>query len=269
MAGEARSIERDGVKLAFQAAGEGDPTLVFVHPWCGDSEFFTSQLEHFGRKARCIAVDLRGHGRSDAPATTYSIAGFADDVAWMCSQLEVERAVVIGNSMGANVAVELAASHERLVSGLVLLDAVPVTPDAGLMRLLEQFLDQLRGPSSVDAQRQYCEGFLFLPGDDSARKRWIVDRMCATDRSVAAEAFAGSISWDGEAAARRLTVPVTVLAASDLQAPNEDIIRALLPHASIHAVPRVGHFMQLEDPDAVNGHIEQFLRTLVPVQRAE
>ena len=73
------------------------------------------QFDYFGRTHRVVAVDLRGHGASDKPMQEYTVAGFADDLAWLCDQLGVVKPVVVGHSMGGNVAFELVRSEERRV----------------------------------------------------------------------------------------------------------------------------------------------------------
>jgi pimeloyl-ACP methyl ester carboxylesterase len=62
-----RRLRRDGVALFYDEAGGGELPLVFVHGWCCDHTYFAPQFEHFRRKHRVVAVDLRGHGQSDKP----------------------------------------------------------------------------------------------------------------------------------------------------------------------------------------------------------
>ena len=100
---------RDGVALAYDEAGHGDPPLLLVHCWTCDHTFFAPQFHYFRRTHRVVAVDLRGHGASDKPGQDYTVAGFVDDLVWLCGQLELTKPVVIGHSMGGNIALELAA----------------------------------------------------------------------------------------------------------------------------------------------------------------
>ena len=62
-----QKLIRDGVALAYEEAGSGDPPLLLVHCWCCDHSYFQPQFEHFQRDHRVVAVDLRGHGASDKP----------------------------------------------------------------------------------------------------------------------------------------------------------------------------------------------------------
>jgi len=93
-------LMRDGVALAYTEAGSGGPPLLLVHCWCGDHTHLDPQFEYFSRSHRVIAVDLRGHGVSDKPVQDYTMAGFADDLAWLRAQLGLAKPVVVGHSMG-------------------------------------------------------------------------------------------------------------------------------------------------------------------------
>ena len=81
-----RQLVLDGVALSYEEAGES-PVLL-VHGWCCDHTYFAPQFEHFVKKGRrVVAVDLRGHGRSDKPHQPYTMQVFADDIARMCERL--------------------------------------------------------------------------------------------------------------------------------------------------------------------------------------
>ncbi|WP_229179449.1 MULTISPECIES: alpha/beta fold hydrolase [Bradyrhizobium] len=73
-------LSRDGVRLAHVEAGPAAPRfppLLLINGWTGDHGIFTPQISHFSQSRRVVAVNIRGHGASDAPAQEYTIAGFA------------------------------------------------------------------------------------------------------------------------------------------------------------------------------------------------
>ena len=72
---------------------------------------------------------MRGHGASDAPERAYTVAGFAEDVAWQCRTLGLVKPIVIGHSFGGAVALELCGRHPDLAAGLVMIDSI-VLPSA-------------------------------------------------------------------------------------------------------------------------------------------
>src|SRR3982075_38936 len=126
-------LNRDSVRLAhFEAAPKApqSPPLVLVNGWTGDHGIFTPQIAHFGQTRRVVAVDLRGHGVSDAPEQEYTMAGFAHDIAWQCAQLGVEKPVVIGHSLGGVIALEMSGRYPDLASGVVMIDSIIMPPPA-------------------------------------------------------------------------------------------------------------------------------------------
>lgn len=126
-----QSLRRDGVNLFYGETAGGDPPILFVHGWRCDHTYFVPQFERYAERGhRVVAVDLRGHGQSDKPEGSYAMGVFADDVAWVCERIGLEKPVVIGHSMGDIVAFDLAARYATLPSAVVMLDAAIVLPSA-------------------------------------------------------------------------------------------------------------------------------------------
>src|SRR4051794_39538493 len=116
-------LARDGIQLSFDIAGAGPPEFLFVHGLGGDRTHFTPQMKYFACQGRALNAELRGHGESDKPRQPYSIEGFADDLVWLCTRHEIIKPLIVGQSMGGNMALEIAARHPDFPAGLVLLDS--------------------------------------------------------------------------------------------------------------------------------------------------
>jgi len=113
---------RGDYTLRYDVHGEGDHVTVLVHGLLMNRRMYDRLApEIAGRGNRVVCLDLLGHGRSDRPddPRLYSMTAFADQVIALLDHLEVERAVVGGTSLGANVGLELAAWHPERVEGLV------------------------------------------------------------------------------------------------------------------------------------------------------
>ena len=87
------TLDRNGITLAYQEAGSGISPVLLVHGFACDHTFLLPQLRFLGDRRRTVAVDLRGHGTSDAPKQDYTMAGFADDLAWISAQLNLEQPI--------------------------------------------------------------------------------------------------------------------------------------------------------------------------------
>jgi pimeloyl-ACP methyl ester carboxylesterase len=254
------TLDRSGVHLFYRESGTGDPPMVFVHGWTCDHSYFSPQLDHFELSHRVVGIDLRGHGASDAPEGDYSMPALADDVAWVCSELGVTGAVVVGHSMGAVIATELAASHPELAGALVLVDPATIGPPSDMVSV---FADSLAGPDGAQVRRSFVEARLFSSTDDPELKERVVSAMLRADNRVAAACMRGLGAWDGSAALGAVRVPALVIHA-DRPMNEPEALTARCPTLVNAHTPGVGHFNQLLAPDAVNSLIDDFVRGLGP-----
>jgi pimeloyl-ACP methyl ester carboxylesterase len=95
-------IKKEGVTLAYQDINPDLPPMLFVHGWGCDHTALAPQAEFFRHSHRVVSIDLRGHGKSDAPDQDYTMAAFAHDLVWLCTELALTNPVVVGHSMGGN-----------------------------------------------------------------------------------------------------------------------------------------------------------------------
>jgi pimeloyl-ACP methyl ester carboxylesterase len=255
-----KSLRRDGVSLFYQEAKGDKRPILLVHGWCCDHSFFAPQFEHFAGEGRTVvAVDLRGHGQSDKPHETYTMQLFADDLAFLCRELNLEKPVVIGHSMGGVVAFAFAARYPTLPSAIVTIDA-GLAPPSTVGTALSSFIEGLRGPGFRKTLGDYADAVLFLPTDDAARRARILSVMTSAPQHVMVSALEGGHAYDANEAKGRLVVPMLYIAA-DESPPRTDIarLRALVPKFHFGHVVGSGHFCQLEVPDQVNAMIDRFL----------
>jgi pimeloyl-ACP methyl ester carboxylesterase len=255
---------RDGVELHYELATGHATPLVFVHGWCCDHTYFAPQVEHFANAGHTVvAIDLRGHGASDAPVQAYSMAVFADDLAWLIGELGLDDPVIVGHSMGGVVAFELAIEHPDAAAAIVMIDAPAVRPAAS-RAALPTFLEALRRSEFRDALRHYVSTVLFLPtADDHDRCAQILARMPETPQHVMIAAIEGMRDFDPARALGRLRLPALYLAADDTPLTDLPRLRQLLPNLQFGQTVGSGHFCQLEVPDQVNPMLERFL-TILP-----
>ncbi len=257
-------IERDGTKLFYMDIGSGRPPLLFVHGFCGEHAQFAPQLEHFAAKHRVVALDRRGHGQSDKPEQDYTVGLFADDIAWTCRELGLHRPVMVVHSMGA-IGLEVNARYPDLLGGLVVLDA-PVRPPEPMRAAFAAALEGMRSPAWRDVVRGFADQVAFRPGDQSALKARIVERMLATPQHVVVSSWANFLAYDPEPAARKLRLPLLFVNAT--MPVDEANLRATAPQVQFEKIEGTGHFCHLEAPERVNAAIERFVGQLPSVERA-
>lgn len=114
-----RRVNVGNVRLAVRESGRGE-ARVFLHYGGGNLAMWEPVMPAFERAARCIRPDLRGHGRSDAPPSGYRLEDMAEDVVGLLDRLGVSAAHLVGSSLGAEVALAVAAGHPDRALSLVL-----------------------------------------------------------------------------------------------------------------------------------------------------
>jgi pimeloyl-ACP methyl ester carboxylesterase len=125
------SFRYNGQRIAFADHGEGERTLILIHGLLMNRHMYDQLApEMASRGVRVITVDLLGHGDSDMPADmrAYSMSAFADQVAALIDHLKLDRPIVGGTSLGANVSLEMAARHPKAARGLFI--EMPVLDNA-------------------------------------------------------------------------------------------------------------------------------------------
>lgn len=257
-----QKLSRDGVALAYEEVGQGGLPMLFVHGWACDHTYFREQVAEFSRDHRTISVDLRGFGESDSPRQEYTMAGLADDLAWLCSQLGVERPVVVGHSMGAVISMELAARHPSVPSAIVMIDGGTRTLNGpALDDPLLSLAEVMRSGGDLAPIREAI-GNMFLPTSDPALRAWVTERMLSTPRHVMASAWEQLRMLNGGESARACTLPMLFINASPWR-PELALFRELCPQLVIGQTVGAGHFSMLEVPEQVNAMIRRFVETSV------
>jgi pimeloyl-ACP methyl ester carboxylesterase len=253
---------REGVALAYDDTGSGNPPLLFVHGWLGNRKQFASQQKYFQRNSRVIAVDLRGHGDSDAPIQDYSMDVFADDIAWVCQRLDLDRPVIVGHSMGGVISLALVSRYPSLARAIVILDS-PIMMEPASVEYLRSIGEPFRTTDFARAARAFAER-MFLATDDPDRRTQIVDDMLSVPQHVLASSFAEMVNRlnDQPDVLSEIKVPVLAIASHGGHAAGLRQLREIRPQLFLEQVVGVGHFLHLEAPDQVNAIIERFVEEM-------
>ena len=247
----------EGNKVVYFESGKAGKkdALVFIHGWTCNADFWKASANAFP-EYRVIAVDLIGHGRSDKPQTTYSMEYFARSVDAVLKKAKVERAVLVGHSMGTPVARQFYRLYPNKTLGIVIVDgAVKAFADEATMK---GFAAPLRA-NYAENMPKFLEQMLAAVQDKQLRD-FIAKGMSSTPGHVAISAWDGMADpaiWKDD----KINVPVlAVMAPSPYWPPNlKDFYVAAAPNLDFQMWSGVSHFLMMEKPKEFNDQVKGFV----------
>jgi pimeloyl-ACP methyl ester carboxylesterase len=259
MSVEAHRIRVEQLEIYAEDVGAGRPALVFIHYWGGSRHTWSEVIAPLSERFRCIAVDLRGWGKSDRGADDYSLFAQADDVLAVIEALKLRDFVLVGHSMGGKIAQILAGRRPDGLKALVLIAPAPPTP-------LHIPDEQKR---SILANYTTPAGIVEVLKVLTHRPLTIAQRLQVTEDTVGG-AQAAKVAWlsqgmtlDISKQAGSITAPVCVIVGSADQVEKEaalrDALLPLIPQAKFKIIEEVGHLLPLEAGDEVAAAISAFL----------
>jgi pimeloyl-ACP methyl ester carboxylesterase len=251
------AISSDGMPIAYEAHGAGEPTFVFVHGWSCDRSYWREQISCFAQRHRVVAVDLAGHGESGLGRTEWTMSAFGEDVAAVARQLALRDVVLIGHSMGGDVVVEAALRLRDTVRAVIWVDTYRSLDE----EVPDDEIDAFVAPFRADfpaAARDFARR-LFLPHSDPDLVEWVSADMAAAPQEVALACIRSSVANAGVMPARLRELGLPVVAVNPDNGPSD--IDGLARHAVRTVQMRgLGHFPMLEDAAAFNAVLAEIVR---------
>ena len=247
-------------KVHYLIEGKGSHTIVFVHCWAGNADFWREQVPELAGHARLILVDLPGHGQSDKPHVEYTMDFFASAVLAVMREAHVDKATLVGHSMGVPVICRVDKQAPEKVAALVAVDGTLRRPKMSPEQA-EQFIAPFRTPEYREHTRQFLGTMFPIPGTEALRDR-VVSELLATPQYVMLGAMEGMFGadhpdWD----LKKVTVPVLVINAPNPMWSDEykAYVRSLSSKTDYRTIDGVGHWLMLEKPAEFNAALTDLL----------
>ncbi|MDP6352416.1 MAG: alpha/beta hydrolase [Alphaproteobacteria bacterium] len=267
--------DADGVKLYYEECGDGPP-VIFVHEFAGDHRSWEPQMRAFSRRYRCIAYNARGYPPSDVPDDlgAYSQEVVADDIGHVLSHLGIERAHVVGLSMGGFATLHFGLRHPDRARSLVVAGCGYGAEKGGRAQFIadaETVATIYDRQGSGAAAENYAVAAARVQFQNKNRRGWAEFK-----QNLAAHSAAGAAAtlrgyqktrpslYDLEDRLRGLHVP-TLIAAGDEDEPCLEpglFLKRSIPSAGLSVLPQCGHTINLEEPDVFNRLVLDFLATV-------
>ena len=262
----------DGIRLYCEEAGEGVPML-FVHEFAGDLRSFEPQMRHFARRYRCVAFNARGYPPSEVPEalSAYSQERARDDILAVLDGLSIQRAHIVGLSMGALATLHFGLHYPHRALSLVLggcgygaehsqreqfrteaADFAARIDKQGMQKLAGEYGS---GPTRVQLENKDPRGFAEF-----------VEMLSQHSSLGSANTLRGvqmerPSLYDLQTSLAELRVP-TLIMAGDEDEPcltPSLYLKHTIPSAGLALLPNTGHTLNLEEPDLFHRLVDDFL----------
>jgi len=267
-------VKVNGINLRYVDVGEGPP-LVLLHTLRTQLDMFQKMVPKLSKYFRVYALDYPGHGFSDIPTVEYTPEFFTDVVARFLEQLNIQDAIVAGESIGGSISLVLAARHNPRVKQVIAINAYDYDAGRGIMRgsPVAKLLFSLNNVPILGSTfwrlRQYPVFKLIMEGGvvhkDSLPPALLREMNEVGNRPYHYLAFMSLVRhWAGWEDARadygKITVPVLLIYGEhDWSHPEErETNQRAIPGAQMIIVKDAGHFLSLDAPEAVLQHILNF-----------
>ena len=263
------AISADGVSIAYEVRGEGEPALVFIHGWCCDRSYWEEQIPHFAEKYKVVAIDLAGHGESGLDRKEWTMGAFGEDVVAVVNKLNLEQVVLMGHSMGGFVILEAARQMPQLVIGLAGVDTLHDFEEKVTQEQIDDMVTPLRS-NFVEATRNFVRT-MFTPNSDSALVEKIVADMSSAPQEVGIGALEGYIDFQNNEIIRVLQevkAPMTCINADNYPTDIETNQR-YPPSFKAKIMSGVGHFNMIEDPETFNRLREETIQEFLQMAESK
>ena len=253
----------NGIRLAYVELGDpAGPPLLLLHGYTDSGRVWTVLAPQLSDH-RIIIPDQRGHGASDAPRCCYAMSDFAEDARLLMDSLGIERAAVVGHSMGSMVAQVLAAEHPERVERLVLVGSTAL-PAVTRDHWMWTEIMALREPIASNAAflRQWGPQSSPTPVD-AGLVAFYEPEIAATPPHVWRAVLRDLLDVPIGRYAPDIRAPVQILSGGRdeiFPAEHHRSLLAAFPGADAHVFPDLGHNLIIERPDEVGPVLTRFLR---------
>ena len=254
--GESKFATLNGAKIHYQSYGNGNQAFVLVHGWTGELNHWRHQIPDLAKRARVIALDLPGHGQSDKPDIQYTMDHFAAAVDAVMRDAKVDKAVVLGHSMGTPIARQFYRKYPQKTLAIVIVDG-GLRP-FGDKAMREGWVNSFRAPNYKEVGSQMFDQMTtILSGED---RKAVKASLASTPQNVMVTAMV-DMNRDELYGNDKINVPVlAILAKSPFWQPDtEQFLRSLAPDLEYQMWEGVDHFLHMEKGKEFNGAVVAFV----------
>lgn len=251
----------NNINLYYEIHGQGQP-LVFIHGLGSSTQDWENQVTFFSQYYQVITFDLRGHGQSDKPDEHYTVPLFASDATQLIRAISQQPVHLVGHSLGGMVAFQLILDAPELVKSLTILNSAPSVTFPSLRSRILFYLRTLnvRFFGMYLLSHQLAKLVFPYPTQAQLRTKFI-ERWMKNDPIAYAHSLHAFSHWDVSKRLSEIKCPTLIVGAEHDYTPiaYKQLYTRLIPNAELVMIPNSFHMTLLDQPDAFNKVLFDFL----------
>jgi 3-oxoadipate enol-lactonase len=257
----------NGINIDYRDTGSGVP-VVFIHAFPLNQTMWDDQAAELSRRFRVITLDLRGFGQSDVPEGPYWMAQMASDVRSLMAALQFDRPVLVGLSMGGYIALSFYRNFPDAARALVLSDTRAASDNDEARQRRLSMAERAESGELVQIAEEMTR--VLLGPTTLSSKPGVVDRvrelvLSNNSKGIAAAQRGMAARPDSMAMLADIKRPVLVIGGKEdsLSPPAvAEAMQARITQARLRIIDDAGHLPNIEQPEAFNAALEQFIASL-------
>lgn len=255
-----KAISIDGNEIAFTSQGKGNVSLIFIHGWGCNKNYWKNQTKEFSKNYFVVALDLAGHGQSTAKRKSYTMNLFGHDVAAVVNQLKLNKVILVAHSLGGAVALEAKKILKDKVIGIIGVDTYQTLDVGETEDRAEQFLSTFK--ENYKGSVESYLGNLFHDNVDTSFSNSIIRDLAKMPKEIGIDIFRNILKYNYELGVKE-TKPKIIAVNGDKFPINLNKVKKVLPTFDYKIIPNTDHFLMLENPKAFNEQLSLAIQEML------
>ncbi len=255
-----KAISIDGNEIAFTSQGKGNVSLIFIHGWGCNKNYWKNQTKEFSKNYFVVALDLAGHGQSTAKRKSYTMNLFGHDVAAVVNQLKLNKVILVAHSLGGAVALEAKKILKDKVIGIIGVDTYQTLDVGETEDRAEQFLSTFK--ENYKGSVESYLGNLFHDNVDTSFSNSIIRDLVKMPKEIGIDIFRNILKYNYELGVKE-TKPKIIAVNGDKFPINLNKVKKVLPTFDYKIIPNTDHFLMLENPKAFNEQLSLAIQEML------
>lgn len=256
-------LRNSQVEINYLQQGKGDTTILFLHGWCINGNYWRNQVDYFSKKYNVFAIDLPGFGESKAERINWTIEEYSKDVLAFIETLDLKNVVLIGHSMSGEIMLQIALSNNPNVIGIIGVDnfkTIDVSFSPEQMKQINEFLNMFE-KDYKKAAPLYADMMLFHSTTTKEIKDRVKNDFIKSDSTIGYNTLINQMQYSFNDAARieQLNYKLFLINSDGFPTNEAGLKNHCKNGFLVETIASTGHYPMIEKPTEFNLILEKVL----------